>query len=385
MSRVPLAFSLLLSLCFSAALAAQQDGTRIDFSGLIFANYQWRTDSTARAAAAGAGQPANKFDLQRVYLTFRMPAGDRASVRVTTDIFQQANSPANAFYAGWAVRLKYAYLQYDFTNSLAGIDGLSATGRLGMLHTVLIDHVDSFWPRWLGVNSLETHGYFASADLGVAGLFTMPNRWGEAYVTIVNGNGYTSAETDRFKDFAGRFSFTPFANDSGFHRTLAITPWYSRGATASQFVVVGPGQIAPIAEGLQRDRRGVFLGLRDRRLTGGIGLSQRIENVESGANIPLLPRTVRTRTSQLVDGFAIVRPFEIANPGRRSNFALIGRFDEFQLDRDADAKNRFLVLGLIYDITSRTSAALDYQELRPMNGSPTTPTQTWFAHFVVNF
>lgn len=368
---------------FAIPAGAQQNGTRLDFSGLIFANYQWRADSAARLAAGG--QAPNKFDLQRVYLNFRMPAGDKASIRVTTDLFQQLNTIASAFYAGWAVRLKYAYLQYDFTNSLAGVDGLSATGRIGLLHTVMIDHIDSFWLRWLGVNALETHGYFSSADAGAATLLTLPNRWGESYLTIVNGTGYTAAENDRFKDFAGRFSFTPFGRDSSFLRTLAITPWYSVGATASQFVLGGAGQVGSVASGLQRDRRGVFMGLRDRRLTGGVQFSQRVEDVESGANTPASPRAVRQRTSQLIDGFALVRPFEIANPARRSNFGIVGRLDHFELDRDVDSSRRFLVLGLVYDINSRVSAALDYQELRPESGSAIPRAETWFAHFVINF
>jgi hypothetical protein len=383
MTRAQPAVFALATLFLAASAGAQQNGSRLDFSGVIFANYQWRTDSAARQATGG--QAPNKFDLQRVYLNFRMPAGEKASIRVTTDLFQQLNTLANTFYSGWAVRLKYAYLQYDFTNALAGVQGLGATGRLGLLHTVMVDHIDSFWLRWLGVNALETHGYFASADAGAATLVTLPNRWGESYFTIVNGTGYTAAENDRFKDYAARFSFTPFGRDSGFLRTLAITPWYSVGATASQFAAGGTGQVGPVADGLQRDRRGVFMGLRDRRLTGGLHFSQRIEDVESGANTPASPRAVRRRTSQLIDGFALVRPFEIANPERRSNLGIVGRLDHFELDRDVDASRRFLVLGLVYDINSRLSTALDYQQLRPESGSAAPRTETWFAHFVVNF
>src|SRR5918912_1513460 len=66
----------------------------IDFSGVIYSNYQYRTDAQAK--------DQNKFDVERVYLTFRMPAGDRASIRVTTDVFQQQNANNAAFYAGWA-------------------------------------------------------------------------------------------------------------------------------------------------------------------------------------------------------------------------------------------------------------------------------------------
>src|SRR5690349_2325401 len=78
----------------------------IDLSGTLYTNYQYRTDSRAK--------DFNKFDIERVYLTFRMPVGDRALVRVTTDVYQQQNAPNDAYYAGWALRLKYGYLQYNY-------------------------------------------------------------------------------------------------------------------------------------------------------------------------------------------------------------------------------------------------------------------------------
>ena len=64
----------------------------IDFSGVIYANYQYRGDK-------GAPNPSNKFDLERVYLTFRMPAGDRASIRVTTDVFSRQEPARTRFTA----------------------------------------------------------------------------------------------------------------------------------------------------------------------------------------------------------------------------------------------------------------------------------------------
>ena len=383
-SRVGRAAVLAIFSLGPTALRAQTpQPSPLDFSGVIFANYQVRTDAAARALTGG--EAANKFDLQRVYLNFRMPAGDRASIRVTTDMFQQANAPANAFYSGWAVRLKYAYLQYEMARNLAGVEGLAAAIRLGILQNVVVDYVDSHWPRWLGVNALETHGYFASADAGAAALFLFPKRWGEVYAAITNGPGYTAAETDRFKDFSARVSFTPFANSTGFFRSLSVTPWYFKGAVASQFVLGGPTQVGPVSEGLIKDRRGVFLGLRDRRLTGGVSLSQRIEEIESGANTVALPRLVADRTSNLVDGFAMVRPVEVFKPKSRSPLGLIGRFDSFTIDDNLSAHNSFLVLGAIYDLTARTSFALDYQELKPRDGSTTTRLSTWFLHMVANF
>src|SRR2546421_2050731 len=90
---------------------------QLDFSGVIFGNYQYRTDSAAKAALAG--KSPNQFQIERVYLTFRMPVGDRASIRATTDIFQGDQSNAS-FYRGWVVRLKYGYLQYDFLKNGGG-------------------------------------------------------------------------------------------------------------------------------------------------------------------------------------------------------------------------------------------------------------------------
>ena len=46
----------------------------IDFSGTLFANFQYRGDK-------GPAKGSNKFDVERVYLTFRMPAGDKTSIR----------------------------------------------------------------------------------------------------------------------------------------------------------------------------------------------------------------------------------------------------------------------------------------------------------------
>ncbi len=116
MKLSPVVFCLLLP----AALLAQQpapDTTKpagppaavsvpVDFSGVLYANFQYRGD-------AGAAKSTNKFDVERAYLTFRMPAGDRASIRVTADVFQQTTTPNDAFYRGWVIRAKYAYLQYD--------------------------------------------------------------------------------------------------------------------------------------------------------------------------------------------------------------------------------------------------------------------------------
>lgn len=355
---------------------ATQPPTRppFEFSSVVFGNFNMRTDSQAKAQ--NGGRASSRFDMGRAYLTFRFPLGEKTSARITTDIFQQAGS-------GYAVRLKYGYLQYDATRNLFGVDNLAAIARIGMLHSVVIEHMETFWPRYLTNTAVELNGFFASADIGAASLLTLPKRFGEAYITVTNGTGYTVAENDRFKDIGLRFSFTPFANDSGLFRTLAITPWYYKGWNASAFA--GPPNSIP--DGLQKDRAGIFLGLRDRKLTLGAEYAQRMEELEAGAPPA---RVVTDRTSRLVSGLALVRPMEWINSTKRSPFSIVARHDRFKLNNSAPASptnpaTRFTVLGASWDLTPSTTLTLDYQGLARQSGSTIIPTDTWFLHWVAFF
>ena len=373
---------LALSLVPSIVAAQQTPAATLDFSGIMFGNWQMRTDSAAKAQTGG--KKPNRFDLQRVYLNFRMPAGEKGSIRATTDIFQ--NTGGGGYYGGWTVRMKYAYFQYDVTKSLFGAEGLGMNAKVGMIQNVIIDHVDTFWPRWLSQDAVETYGFFSSADMGVGSTITLPKRRGEAYVTIMNGSGYTAAETDRFKDIAARFSWTPFANDSGLLRTLAISPWYSKGRGAGLFPNGGPGQVGPVTEGVQRDRRGVFVGVRDRRLTGGFDYAQRVEELEGGANTAANPRTVRDRTSDLIAVFAWVRPLELADKSKRSRLGLFARYDNFDFDdTPVDQSTKLTWFGATWDLNARITASADYQSMKSKTGTVTIPTNTFFFHWMVTY
>lgn len=348
--------------------------SQLDFSGIIFANWNYRTDRAARAQ--------NRFDLERAYLTFRMPVGDRTSVRITADVFQNTTAPSDAFYRGWAFRAKYAYVQYDY---LRDYHGVAAYARLGMLQTVVIEHVESFWPRWISRTAVELSGFFQSADLGASTQLTLPSKRGELYATVTNGPGYTSRETDRFKDVGARLTLTPLARGKGILSTTAITAWGYKGAIASRFVAGGPGQVGTVGEGLQRDRWGVFAGLRDRRLTVGAEWAQRADEGETGGNTPASPRVVVDSTGTLVSAFAVARPAEWLRPGRTSRLALLGRYDRFRFDDDAAPASRLIIAGLIWDLDRRLSLAADYQQLLPRDGAAGTDTKTWFLHAVASF
>ncbi len=372
---------------------------QLDFSGVIFGNYQYRTDSAAKAGLGG--KSPNKFDIERVYLTFRMPVGERMSIRATTDIFQQTNTANNAFYAGWVVRLKYGYLQYNFANDIGDVKGFNALARVGMLHTVLIDHEEAFWPRYLSQAATERNGFFSSADLGLATVVTMPNKWGEVYATVTNGPGYTNQETDRFKDFAIRLTLTPLATNpmmDGYFKTFAISPWYYKGNTGSKYQGSTFNAVTcvncPLDAGLQRDRFGIFTGIRDRRLTLGAEYAQRMEDVEGGANSVTSPRTLAQMKGQLVSAFAIARPLEWMDAKEKSNVGLIGRIDQFKPNTNATSTSgfntassydRLIIAGVFWEPTPRTALTFDYQGRSPQSGSLNVDQTTWFLHWKAEF
>ena len=348
----------------------------VDFSGVLYANYQYRGD-------AGAAKSTNKFDLERAYLTFRMPAGDRASIRITADVFQQTTTPNDAFYRGWVIRAKYAYLQYDYLKSATGWNGLV---RGGMLHNVVIDHVETFWPRWISQSPIERSGAFSSSDAGVASLLTFPNKFGEFYATIVNGPGYTSRETDRFKDYAARLTLTPFSGaNNRIIKTFALTGWTYMGAIGSQFAAGGVGQIGPIGVSMPRTRSGLFVGVRDPRLSIGAEWATREDARETGANTLVSPRVEIDTTGRLIDGFITAKPFQLLNDKSTFPLGIVARWDRFKPNTALPGYINTVIGGLTWDLNKKTALALDYQEQTPHSGALVATTKTYFLHLVANY
>jgi hypothetical protein len=368
----------------ASLLSAQTQVTipPIDFSGVIYSNYQYRTDIQAK--------DFNRFDLERVYLTFRMPAGDRTSIRVTTDVFQQQNPANAAYYAGWAVRIKYGYLQYNYITGKP--TEFSALARFGILHTMLIDHEEQFWPRWISPTDVERAGLFSSADAGIATQLNFPNKMGELYAAITNGPGYASRELDRFKDPQVRLTITPLANSgSKLLTTWAISPWYYKGEVASRFVAGGAGQVGPVGNALKRDRYGIFTGIRDPRLSLGAQYAQFKGEGEIGANTQLSPRAVVDSTGHLVSGFAVLKPLALFDTAY-SRFGLVARYDKVTTNTNTSPEPSYHIFigGLIFDISRRAQFSLDYQEQLPGSnaanlGGINQPQKSYFMHIVANF
>lgn len=352
----------------------------LKFSGVIFGNWQDHTDSATKAN--NGGQNFNKFDIERVYLNFVMPAGDRATIRATTDIFQ--NAGAGSYYAGWTVRLKYAWLQYDL-NKPRDADAWSAFAKIGLLTTPVIDYEESYWTRWISPTAVDRNGWFPSSDAGVGAQLTLPNRMGLLYGTVTDGSGYSNVETDRFKDVAVRLSLTPWGKQSGFLKTFSISPWVWKGEKGSKFAAGGAGQVGPVTDGLDRNRWGILGAVKDPRVTAAVEFARRIDGNEAGANTLASPDVVTNVTGDLTDGYVILRPAAFANPAKPAPFGLVVRYDKVRLNTTSDANNSFLIAGAFYELTSKTAISLDYQVQTAHSGSMTPGSRIFYMHWVANF
>jgi hypothetical protein len=217
---------------------------------------------------------------------------------------------------------------------------------------------------------------------------TLPGKLGEVYAHVTNGPGYAASETDRFKDAGLRLTVTPLASHSGLFQTLAISPWLYKGYTGSRFAAGGAGQVGPVTEAMQRDRWGIFAGIRDPRLTLGVQYAKRTDGYEYGNNTLAEPRVASETTGTLLSTYVVARPLSWHWGANVSRLGVVLRRDEFRSHGAVPGKERLVIAGLEYAPTTRTALAVDFQNLRALDyvgRAPVNETRTVYVHWSAAF
>jgi hypothetical protein len=357
----------------SAGARQPRPAPTLDFSGVIFANYQY--------GGPKGNRTLNRFELDRAYLNFRVNPADRFAIRVTADVFQQRDPTRDAYYRGWTFRAKYAYAQYEY---LRASNGVAANARLGLINTVIIDTEEQVWPRGIAPVAVDQFGFMSSSDAGLSTTATLPNGNGEVHASIVNGSGYQSREVDRFKDYAARVTYTPLAGRESYFRTLSISPWYSQGSRASDYAR-RRGTVQAVDDARNKSRTGLLITVRDPRLTVGAHGAWQFEEDEVADTTTAVAPTVTDRTGRIFSTYAILRPLLFGSSRTTSPFSLIARFDDYRPNVDVAEGSRFTVVGVTYEFNRRISLTLDHQGNYPWGGATGVDTKVWFAHVIANF
>jgi hypothetical protein len=170
-----------------------------------------------------------------------------------------------------------------------------------------------------------------------------------------------------------------------------------KGEVASQFVnspAPGPTSNGPIGMGLDRNRWGVFTGIRDPRLTIAGAYTSFKGQSQTGLNTPASQAVTVDSSGHILSGFIVTKPLALFDTGF-TRLNLVARYDRVTTNTNYNPEAQYHVFigGIFCDLSRRVAMSVDYQEQLSdnypvVNGATITPTQPlrqWFVHMVANF
>jgi len=286
-----------------------------------------------------AGEDYSEFLIKRGYIDIRKKINPYFSARITPDVHQVPDGDLG-------VRLKYAYGLFNW--SWGGLIQKPYV-EWGVAHMPWLDfeeHINLF--RMQDTMFMERNGLFNSADIGVlfGGNFggDMPDdfkknvqshyagRWGSFGVGVYNGGGYHAVEKNTNKALEGRLTIRPVPD---------LVP----GLQISGFGIAAEGNEGG-ASGVAVPDMNVAAGMisfESRRVVA-TAQYERGEGNQKGTAADTLGNALPH------EGYSV---FAEVRLDRRARFSLIGRYDWFDNDRDADSAAA--------DVAKRTIAGLAFQ------------------------
>jgi hypothetical protein len=227
---------LLLALLISTSLFAQNKPEfkqEVKIGGVVFTGWTFNMDNadfiskldttSANPSAPFGYNPVknqfetgrNSFYFDRAYINIKASLTPQITARLTPDIYSLTDGTGKTQYF---TQMKYGYFDYTPLNT---DDGLALTFSAGLIPNQWISNVERYY-GYRGVaktftdyswttgavrsgNTVKvgTGSFFSSADLGITTKLSLPKKYADLYVSILNGNGFRNEGFDqnRFKDF----------------------------------------------------------------------------------------------------------------------------------------------------------------------------------------
>ena len=311
-------------LAAQAAQAAPTPAPQLTVSGVGYAQWNYNVSGT---------QHNNAFDVTRTYLNFNAKFAGGVAVRITPDIYRQANGPDSAL----AYRLKYAYVAYA---PGAG----NVTWKFGMIQTPWLSREEDLWDyRMQGSMALERYTGMSSADLGLSADAKLVGGRLDLNAGIYNGEGYKKAERDQRKDLMVRASYR-----------LATT---SDISASGGFRVSGYAQVGRPTGGGARHR---YLAMVSYKTTQYMLAAEYVITKDS-STAAATPEV----SGSLIGLFGV---YHIPN----SKIALIGRVDLADPNTDvSNNKSTGIITGVSYQLSPNLRVLGDVDLLSHEAGDPT--------------
>lgn len=342
------------------APAAPPAAPQIKIGGTIFADI---TETLAPKANDTAGQSfhPNAVNITRGYVNIAGTLNPVFSFRITSDIARET-AAGDSLDGNYLVRLKYAYAQFTLDKWTGRFT--QTWVRFGLTPTPFVEGRDAIYRyRWQGTLMPEREGLISSADAGLTFHTAFPSGYGDAQISLLNGEGYQKPEVNSQKALQGRVTLRPMAGSkSALLQALRLTAFYDH-------------------DHYMRDadrKRGIY----------GITYENGHANVAAEivqSRDEIVPRAPIVKGS----GWDVfVTPF-FKEKGNGPEALL--RFDHWRPDSaKPDVKER-VILGLSYWWTPKTTGAsaavmLDFEGLTVKNPSTPQPAQRKLTlHSVLTF
>jgi hypothetical protein len=327
-----------------------QDGPKVTVGGVGYIHYRYQLGTDSSLTQPGH---ANNFDVDRSYITVSGKLRGGVSSRVTIDVDgRKAASNQLTF------RLYVGYKP----------EGSAVAFKLGMIETPVIGYIESLWGyRMQGSVALDRTGYLTSSDFGLSADGSWSDDAVNTTVGIYNGEGYSKAPGDQYKDVAGRVSVRLARSDAG---------GKTGGLRLTGFALVGKAN-----GGGTRQRFMGMLSYQSTRLT--LGAEVAVTRDSTAADAP------ETR-GRVISAFGV---FNIPS----SRAALIARIDRHDPDTDADPSvpdlaggvRTRVIAGVSYEVSPDLRVLFDADLLSLEHGSPDNgfdaTRRTLYFHTEVRF
>ena len=148
-------------------------------SSKVYFNYSYNSDT----------KPTNKFEIHRVYLTYKNKITKNLSYKFTSDVGRFNTGKDNRL----SLYLKNALVAWttDYGKFVFGLQGMNMFG--------LQEH--NWGYRFVEKSPMDLHHFASSADLGL-GYYNKFGKKVNFSFLVTNGTGYKKSETDNYKKYS---------------------------------------------------------------------------------------------------------------------------------------------------------------------------------------
>ena len=331
LSRRTVAAAGLVAATAAAPLAAQNPSP-ISVGTVIYTQWSAQLDSLS---------PANNFDVTRAYLTAMGRFNNGFLVRLTADVYHDADATARG---ALLYRLKYAYAAWK-------PEGSALTFRFGLTQTPWLDWEEALWDyRMQGTMPMERNGYVSSSDFGAAVDGNINHEAVDFQVGAFNGENYNTTPGDQHKDVMGRVSVRLLASDDG--------------SRVGGLRLTGYAQLGTPSSGGTRNRFAGLVSYKSKMLTLGGEYISATDTVTAPARAKA--------TGRVISGYGVLHL-------PQSPVAVIARVDLDDPNTSASNDKRTeIVAGVSYQLSPNVRLLADVDHFSFENSALKTITQALF-------